>query len=77
MTSTWTSVPAGSDFDRADQNILVRDSDRDVGLDATAMHPPAETVRAAIDSAELTDRIDQAWITPLDFDDDYDYGNAD
>ncbi|MGO4649709.1 hypothetical protein AB4305_32980 [Nocardia sp. 2YAB30] len=77
MTSTWTFVQAGSDSDRAGQSILVRDSDRDAGLDTTAMRPPAETVRAAIDPAELTDRIDQAWITPLDCDDDYDYGNAD
>lgn len=33
--------------------------------------PPAEAARAAIDPAELTDRIDQAWITPLDLEDDY------
>ncbi len=73
MTSTATFAPAGSDFDLAEQNTLVGDSDRDIGLDTTALAPPAETVRAAIDTAELTDRIDQAWITPLDCDDDYDY----
>ena len=37
------------------------------------MHLPAAAVRAAIGPAELTDRIDQAWITPLDLDDDYDF----
>jgi hypothetical protein len=76
MTSTWIFVPAGSEFDRAEQNILVRDSDRDAGLDTTSLAPSAETVRAAMDPAALTDRIDQAWITPLDCDDDYDYRNA-
>ncbi|MEV2226717.1 hypothetical protein AB0E01_43750 [Nocardia vinacea] len=77
MTSTWTTVnPAGSDFDRAGQNVPVHDSDRDIGLDTTALQPPAETVRAAVDPADLTDRIDQAWITPLDLDDNYDYSPA-
>ncbi|RMI35467.1 hypothetical protein [Nocardia stercoris] len=70
MTSTF--VPAGSDFDRADQNILVYDRDRDAGLDPAPLAPPAETLRAAIESADLTDRIYQAWTTPLDCDDDDD-----
>ncbi|WP_433566771.1 hypothetical protein ACQP1O_17230 [Nocardia sp. CA-151230] len=73
MTNTATFVPAGSDFDRAEQNVLARDSDRDAGLDTAALHPPAERERAVFDAAELTDRIDQAWITPLDLDDDYDH----
>jgi len=70
-------TPAGSDFDRAGQNVPVGDSDRDTGLDTTPLTSPSEAVRAAIDPAGLTDRIDQAWITPLDLDDDYDYGPAD
>ncbi|WP_433685146.1 hypothetical protein [Nocardia sp. CA-119907] len=79
MTNTTTFVPAGSDFDRAEQNALVGDSDRDVGLDTTALHPLAERVRATFDAAATADRFDQAWITPLDCDDDYDhdYGNTD
>jgi len=72
MTSTWTSItPAGSDFDRAGQSVPVHD--RDIELDTTALQPPAETVRAAVDPADLADRIEQAWIIPLDLDDDYDY----
>ncbi|MQY20093.1 hypothetical protein [Nocardia macrotermitis] len=75
MTSTRTTItPAGSDFDRAGQNLPAHDGDRDIGLDTTTLTPPAETVRAAIDPA---DRIDQAWITPLDCDDDHDYSPAD
>jgi len=78
--STWAATPAGSDFDRAEQNILVREDDRHIGLDTTVLHPPPEAVRAVIDPADLTDRIDQAWITPLDLDDDRDdnsdYGPA-
>ncbi|MET8429049.1 hypothetical protein [Nocardia sp. NPDC004860] len=79
MTNTATFVPAGSDFDRAEQNALVHDSDRDVGLDTTALHPPAARIRAAVDAAAIADRFDQAWITPLDLDDDYDHdcGNTD
>ncbi|WP_169816366.1 hypothetical protein [Nocardia miyunensis] len=76
MTSTWTTItPVGSDFDRAGQNVPVHD--REFGLDTTALRPPVEAVRAAIDPADLTDRIDQAWITPLDLDDDYDHSRAD
>lgn len=71
VTSTWTTTPAGSDFDRAGQHALVRD--RHIGLDTTALASPTETVRAAVDPADLADRIDQAWNTPLDCDDDYDY----
>lgn len=76
MTSTATFIPAGSDFDRAEQNILVHDRDHDAGLNPATLLPPAETLRAAIDPAALADRIDQAWITPLDCDDDYDYRNT-
>ncbi|WP_433592090.1 hypothetical protein [Nocardia sp. CA-145437] len=70
MTSTATFAPAGSDFDRAQH---IDDSDRGAGLDTAALQPPHERVRAAIDAATLADRFDQAWITPLDLDDDYDY----
>lgn len=38
---------------------------RTTSLDATALQPPAETVCAAVDSADLTDRMDQARITPI------------
>ncbi|MFE9323351.1 hypothetical protein ACIHDR_40290 [Nocardia sp. NPDC052278] len=59
-----TTFAAGSDLDRADQNIPVDDTDRDIGLDTSALHPLAERIRAAFDTADITDRIDQAWITP-------------
>lgn len=74
MTSHWLEWQAGSETDRAEQHILVRDNDRDAGFDPTALSGPIETTRAAMDSAALTDRIDQAWVTPLDCDDDYDRG---
>ncbi|QIS21369.1 hypothetical protein [Nocardia terpenica] len=70
MTGTWTTL-AGSDFDRADQNVPVHECDRDIGLDTTTLHAPPEAMRAALDPAEFTDRIDQAWTTPLDLEDDY------
>ncbi|MFQ6397479.1 hypothetical protein ACLMAJ_29020 [Nocardia sp. KC 131] len=72
MTDIKDIFPAGSDVDRAEQNTLARDSDRDLGLDTTGLHPLAERIRTAFDSAEITDRIDQAWITPLDCDADGD-----
>ncbi|MVU77587.1 hypothetical protein GPX89_10085 [Nocardia sp. ET3-3] len=68
-----TSFPGGSDLDRAEQEILVYDADHDIGLDATALDPPTERFRPALDSADLADRIDQAWITPDTEDDDDDY----
>ncbi|MFF0637823.1 hypothetical protein ACFYTS_35635 [Nocardia sp. NPDC004151] len=78
MSSTATFAPAGSDFDRAEQNLPIGDSDRDAGLDPTTLAPTTETMRGALEHATLTDRIDQAWITPLDCDDDdYDHHNAD
>lgn len=70
-THTSTVFPNGSDGDRAEQSFCVRDTDRDVGLDTTALHPLAERVRAAFDAAAIADRCDQAWITPLDLDDDH------
>ncbi|MFE3229456.1 hypothetical protein [Nocardia sp. NPDC059228] len=78
MSSTAAFVPAGSDFDRAEQNLFLGDSDREAGPDPTTLAPPPETVRAALEHTAHTDRIDQAWITPLDCDDDdYDHPNAD
>ncbi|GAB0106607.1 hypothetical protein JMUB6875_55930 [Nocardia sp. JMUB6875] len=77
MSSTAIFALAGSDFDRADQNLLVHDRDLEAGLDPTALVPPPETVRGAFEHAALTDRIDQAWITPLDCDDDYANHDAD
>ncbi|UGT62028.1 hypothetical protein [Nocardia asteroides] len=59
-------APAGSDFDRADQHTLAHPDDHDTGLDPAALSPPPDRLRAAFDSAELTDRIDQAWILPAD-----------
>ncbi|MCC3313905.1 hypothetical protein [Nocardia africana] len=65
-----TAMQSGSDLDRADQSIPVGDQDLDTGLDTRTLHPLAERIRAAFDSAAITDRIDQNWITPYD-DDDY------
>ncbi|MFD6358190.1 hypothetical protein [Nocardia tengchongensis] len=70
-TDTSTVFPTGSDGDRAEQSFYVRDADREIGLDATALHPLAERVRAAFDTAAIADRCDQAWITGLDLDDDH------
>ncbi|WP_067673179.1 cold-shock protein [Nocardia miyunensis] len=67
MTDTKDIFPAGSDADRAEQNTLIRD--RESALDGTRMHPLAEKIRTAFERAEITDRIDQAWIAPLDCDD--------
>ena len=66
-----TAAPAGSDFDRADQSVPARGSDLELGLDTATLQPPAEDLRAAIDPADLTDRIEQAWTNPHE-DDDYD-----
>ncbi|NKY88705.1 hypothetical protein [Nocardia veterana] len=64
-------LESGSDLDRAEQNTPVIDRDLEAGLDTAAMHPLAERIRAAFDAAEISDRIDQNWITPHD-DDEYD-----
>ncbi|MGQ4616171.1 hypothetical protein [Nocardia sp. R7R-8] len=66
-----TTIPLYSDGDHADQQTLVRAADRDIGLDTGGLHPLAERIRAAFDTADISDRIDQAWITPT-ADDDYD-----
>ncbi|MFC3965361.1 hypothetical protein [Nocardia jiangsuensis] len=58
------STPAGSDLDRADQHFLAHPDDHDTGLDPAALSPPTDRLRAAFDSADLADRIDQAWILP-------------
>lgn len=59
-----TVLPGGSEADRVEQETFVSDSDRESGLDVTAVHAQ-EPERGA----DLTDRIDQAWNVP-DADDD-------
>ncbi|MFI6866185.1 hypothetical protein [Nocardia sp. NPDC050406] len=68
-----TLVPSGSDLDRAEQHTPVDEGDRELGLDTAALHPVAERSRPVFDTAELADRIDQNWITPVPCDDDDDY----
>ncbi|ONM47981.1 hypothetical protein [Nocardia donostiensis] len=65
------TIPAFDHADFADQNTFAHDEDRDIGLDTTAVTPLAEKVRAAFDTAETTDRIEQSHITLLPNDDDY------
>ncbi|WP_067652201.1 hypothetical protein [Nocardia harenae] len=67
-----TPIPAGSDLDRAAQHTPVIPADTESGLDTIALHPLAERIRTAFDTADLADRIDQAWTVPTD-DDGYDY----
>ncbi|WP_458687774.1 hypothetical protein [Nocardia tengchongensis] len=68
-----TLVPAGSDLDRAEQHTLVDERDRDLGLDTAALRPLSERSRPVLDAADITDRLDQNWITPVPCDDDDDY----
>ncbi|RMI31234.1 hypothetical protein [Nocardia stercoris] len=72
MTAFSRTIAADSDFARADQRAFVRDA----GLDLTTVRPSDDRMRTAIEAAEISDRIGQAWITPLDLDDDYDYDPA-
>ncbi|WP_187687707.1 hypothetical protein [Nocardia wallacei] len=65
------TIPAGAEADRAEQATVAHDSLH--GLDTTRVHPLAERMRAAFDAADIADRVDQAWITPLD-EDAYDRG---
>ncbi|WP_194829946.1 hypothetical protein [Nocardia sp. XZ_19_231] len=58
-----TVLPSGSEADRVEQETFVLDSDRESGLDVTAVPQEAER------GADLTDCIDQAWSVP-DADDD-------
>ncbi|MFE7718263.1 hypothetical protein ACFU44_04405 [Nocardia rhizosphaerihabitans] len=60
-----TVLPTASEADRADQETFVFDTDRDLGLDITAVR--AEEFEHGIDTA---DRIDQAWSIPYADDDD-------
>ncbi|MTE13765.1 hypothetical protein [Nocardia aurantiaca] len=66
-----TNFPAGSDLDHAEQHILADRRDDDIGLDTGVLRPPVEHARRVLDSADLADRIEQAWIAPH-HDDDYD-----
>lgn len=63
-----TVLPSASEADRADQQSFVFDRDRDLGLDLTAVRT-GEPERG-IDTADLADRIDQAWSTGYADDDD-------
>ncbi|MEV6062951.1 hypothetical protein [Nocardia asteroides] len=62
-----TVLPTASSADRADQQIFVSDADRELGLDAAAVHAGAS--EPSIDPADLSDRIDQAWSVPCADDD--------
>ncbi|MEV0711555.1 hypothetical protein [Nocardia aurea] len=65
-----TTIPTRTDADRADQLAPADPADRGLDLDTAASSPLAERVRDAFDAADITDRIDQSWITPTP-DDDY------
>ncbi|MFE7720791.1 hypothetical protein ACFU44_17305 [Nocardia rhizosphaerihabitans] len=62
-----TGLPNATQADRADQETFVFDADRDLGLDVTAVH--AGESAHAVDTADLSDRIDQAWSVPCADDD--------
>lgn len=62
-----TVLPTASQADRADQETFVFDADHELGLDVTAVH--AGESEHSIDSADLSDRIDQAWSVPCADDD--------
>lgn len=64
------TIPTRDDADFAEQLTLAHDTERDIGLDTTALTPLAERIRAAFDAADATDRLEQSLITPLP-DDDY------
>ncbi|MGV9662923.1 hypothetical protein [Nocardia niigatensis] len=64
MVDITTVFPAGTDGDHAEQARLVREADHDLGVDTTALHPLAEQIRAAFDTATVADLIDQNTITP-------------
>ncbi|GGN98256.1 hypothetical protein [Nocardia rhizosphaerihabitans] len=63
-----TVLPTAAEADRAEQETFVFDSDRDLGLNVTAVH--ADESEHGIDTADLADRIDQAWSVPYADDDD-------
>lgn len=62
-----TVLPTATQADRADQETFVFDADRELGLDVTAVH--AGESAHVIDTADLFDRIDQAWSVPCADDD--------
>ncbi|MBW0269809.1 hypothetical protein ATM97_01405 [Nocardia sp. MH4] len=61
-----TVLPTATQADRADQETFVCTADRDLGLDVTAVRVGEH----AVDTADLSDRIDQAWSVPC-VDDDF------
>ncbi|MFD6162870.1 hypothetical protein ACFWF7_41475 [Nocardia sp. NPDC060256] len=65
-----TTIPTRDDADYAEQLTTAYDLDHDAGLDTTALTPPPENIRTAIDPADTIDRIEQSLITPAP-DDDY------
>ncbi|AYF77725.1 hypothetical protein D7D52_32325 [Nocardia yunnanensis] len=82
MVDITTVFPAGTEGDHAEQARLVREADRDLGVDTAALHPLAERIRAAFDNAAVADLIDQNTITPRprehawldgDWDDDWEH----
>ncbi|WP_189027890.1 hypothetical protein [Nocardia rhizosphaerihabitans] len=64
MGSATGSCPAASQADRADRETFVFAADRELGL---AVH--AVESEHGIDTADLSDRIDQAWSIPCAYDD--------
>lgn len=57
-----TALPTASEADRVDQETYVVDQDRESGLDIAAVL--ATKSERGIDTADLADRIDQAWSIP-------------
>ncbi|WKG11750.1 hypothetical protein QX204_09950 [Nocardia sp. PE-7] len=55
-------LPTASQTDRADQEAFVFDADREGGLDVTAVL--ADACEHSIDTADLSDHIDQASSVP-------------
>ncbi|MFF0546002.1 hypothetical protein ACWEVD_13625 [Nocardia thailandica] len=60
-------LPNVPEADLIEQQTFVRDDDRDLGLDPGAVRVAADH---GIESADLADRIEQAWSTPYADDDD-------
>ncbi|MFB8280416.1 hypothetical protein [Nocardia colli] len=67
------TIPTGEPADHLEQ--LTAAYTDDSGWDTSMLTPAPEFLRAGVDPADVADRIDQAWITPLP-DDDYRYGPA-
>lgn len=58
-------IRSGSATDRAGRRAPARRRDRArPGIATAALRPPGQRFRAALDSANLADRIDRVWILP-------------